>query len=47
VANSEDLFRLTAAGIPDGRAVLFFDNGHLSATGSKAAVGTALGFLLG
>jgi pimeloyl-ACP methyl ester carboxylesterase len=44
---SEDLFRLTAAGIPDGRAVIFPRKGHLYASASKAAANIALGFLLG
>jgi pimeloyl-ACP methyl ester carboxylesterase len=44
---SEDLFRRTAAGIPDGRAVIFPGKGHLSAAGSKAAANIGLGFLLG
>jgi len=44
---SEDLFRLTAAGIPGGQAVIFPGKGHLYAGGSKAAASVALGFLLG
>jgi pimeloyl-ACP methyl ester carboxylesterase len=44
---SEDLFRRTAAGIPGGQAVIFPRNGHLCASGSPAAAGIALGFLLG
>ena len=44
---SEDLFRRTAAGIPNGRAVIFPGKGHLSAAGSKAAANIGLGFLLG
>jgi pimeloyl-ACP methyl ester carboxylesterase len=44
---SEDLFRRTADGIPNGRAVLFPGKGHLYATSAKPAVRTALGFLLG
>ena len=43
---SEDLFRLTAAQIPGGRAVIFPGKGHLYAAASKAAAGIALGFLL-
>ena len=45
--NSEDLFRRTAAGIPNGRVVIFHGKGHLYVTTSKAAASTALGFLLG
>jgi pimeloyl-ACP methyl ester carboxylesterase len=44
---SEDLFRRTAAGIPNGHAVIFPGKGHLSAAGSKAAACIGLGFLLG
>jgi pimeloyl-ACP methyl ester carboxylesterase len=43
---SEDLFRLTAAAIPGGRAVIFPGKGHLYAVASKPAAGIALGFLL-
>ena len=45
--NSEDLFRRTAAGIPNGRVVIFPGKGHLYVAASKAAASTALGFLLG
>jgi pimeloyl-ACP methyl ester carboxylesterase len=45
--NSEDLFRRTAAGIPNGRVVIFPGKGHLYVATSKAAANTALGFLLG
>ena len=44
---SEDLFRLTAARIPGGQAVIFPGKGHLYAGGSRTAAGVALGFLLG
>ena len=44
---SESLFRLTAAGIPGGQAVIFPGKGHLYAGGSKTAASIALGFLLG
>jgi len=44
---SEDLFRRTASGIPNGRAVIFPGKGHVYPTSSKSAVSTALGFLLG
>lgn len=44
---SEDLFRRTATGIPDGRAVIFPGKGHTYAAGSKTANGIALGFLIG
>ena len=43
---SEDLFRRTAAGIPDGRALIYPRKGHLYASGSPAAASVALGFLL-
>ena len=45
--NSEDLFRRTAAGIPNGRVVIFPGKGHLYGVSSKAAASAALGFLLG
>ena len=44
---SEDLFRRTAAGIPQGRAVILPGKSHVYAAGSKVAVGIALGFLMG
>ena len=44
---SEDLFRRTASGIPQGRAVIFPGKSHLYAAGSKASTGIALGFLIG
>jgi pimeloyl-ACP methyl ester carboxylesterase len=44
---SEDLFRRTATGIPDGRAVIFPGKGHIYAATSKTAASIALGFLLG
>jgi pimeloyl-ACP methyl ester carboxylesterase len=44
---SEDLFRLTAAGIPDGRAVIFPGKGHIWAASSKTSTCIALGFLIG
>jgi pimeloyl-ACP methyl ester carboxylesterase len=44
---SEDLFRRTAAGIPDGRAVIFPGKGHIWAASSKASTNIALGFLIG
>jgi hypothetical protein len=44
---SEDLFRRTASGVPDGRAVIFRGKSHLYAAGSKAANSIALGFLIG
>jgi pimeloyl-ACP methyl ester carboxylesterase len=44
---SEDLFRRTAAGIPDGRAEVMPGKSHGYVAGSKVAAGVALGFLLG
>lgn len=44
---SEDLFRRTAAGIPDGQAVILPGKSHLHVAGSKVTAGIALGFLLG
>ena len=44
---SENLFRLTAAGIPGGHAVIFPGKGHLYTGTSKTAASVALGFLLG
>ena len=43
---SEDLFRRTAAGVPDGRAVLFPGKGHLYPATSQHAVGLGLGFFI-
>ena len=44
---SEDLFRRTATGIPNGRAVIFPGKGHMWTAGSKTSASIALGFLLG
>jgi pimeloyl-ACP methyl ester carboxylesterase len=44
---SEDLFRRTADGVPDGRAVIFPGKGHMFAATSSTAASLALGFLLG
>jgi pimeloyl-ACP methyl ester carboxylesterase len=44
---SEDLFRRTAAGIPNGRAVIFPGKGHFYVINSKTAASIALGFHLG
>lgn len=44
---SEDLFRRTADGVVDGRAVVFPGKGHIYGSGSRTALGVALGFLLG
>ncbi len=44
---SEGLFRRTAGGVVDGRAVVFPGKGHVYASGSRTALGLALGFLLG
>lgn len=43
---SEDLFRRTASGIPQGRAVIFPGKSHVHVAGSKMAAGIALGFLM-
>jgi len=43
---SEELFRLTATGIPGGQAVIFPGMGHLYASIFPAAASTGLGFLL-
>jgi pimeloyl-ACP methyl ester carboxylesterase len=43
---SEDLFRRTAAGIPDGRAAIFRGKGHLYAANSRNASSISLGFLI-
>jgi pimeloyl-ACP methyl ester carboxylesterase len=44
---SEDLFRRTASGIAQGRAVIFPGRSHVRVAGSKQAAGNALGFLIG
>jgi pimeloyl-ACP methyl ester carboxylesterase len=44
--HSEDLFRRTAAGIPNGRAVILPGKSHGYVGGSKVTAGIALGFLL-
>jgi hypothetical protein len=44
---SEDLFRRTAAGMRDGRVVLFPGKNHMYVAGSALPAGVALGFLLG
>lgn len=44
---TEDLFRRTAAGIPDGRAIILPGKSHGYVAGSKTTAGIALGFLLG
>ncbi len=44
---SEDLFRRTAAGVPDGRAVIFPGKSHMYVAGSKVPGMVALGFLVG
>jgi pimeloyl-ACP methyl ester carboxylesterase len=43
---STDLFRRTAAGVQDGRAVIFPGKGHSYAAASRTASNIALGFLL-
>lgn len=43
---TEELFRRTAEGVPDGRAVVFRGKGHLYAAGSGTATALSLGFLL-
>ena len=43
---SEDLFRRTAEGIPNGKAVIFPGKSHVQVAGSKVAAGIALGYLL-
>lgn len=43
---TEDLFRCTAAGEPDGRAVVFSGKGHLFAASSRTSVAVSLGCLL-
>jgi hypothetical protein len=45
---SEQLFRLTAAGIPQGRrAVILPGRSHAYVSASKVTAGIALGFLIG
>jgi pimeloyl-ACP methyl ester carboxylesterase len=44
---SEDLFRRTAAGVPDGRVVLFPGRSHVYVAGSAVPAAVALGFMLG
>ncbi len=44
---SEDLFRRTGDGIPDGRAVLFPGKSHMYVAGSAVPAAVALGFLVG
>ena len=44
---SEELFRRTAEGIPDGRAVLFPGKSHMYVAGSAVPAAVALGFLVG
>jgi pimeloyl-ACP methyl ester carboxylesterase len=43
---STDLFRRTAAGVQDGRAVIFPNKGHAYASASRTASNIILGFLL-
>ena len=43
---STDLFRRTAAGVQDGRAVIFPNKGHTYASASRTAANIVLGFLL-
>jgi pimeloyl-ACP methyl ester carboxylesterase len=44
---SEELFRRTADGIPQGRAVILPGRSHVHVASSKVAAGIALGFLVG
>lgn len=44
---SEDLFRRTAAAIPDGRAVVFPGKSHMYVAGASVPAAVALGFLVG
>lgn len=44
--HSEELFRLTAAGMPHGRVVIFPGKSHGYVGGSKVTAAMALGFLL-
>ena len=44
---TEDLFRRTAAGIPNGRAIILPGKSHGYVAGSKMTAGITLGFLLG
>ena len=43
---TEELFRRTAEGVPDGRAVIFPGKSHLFVAGSKVPAALGLGFLL-
>jgi pimeloyl-ACP methyl ester carboxylesterase len=43
---SEELFRRTATGIPNGRAVIFPGKGHVYVSSSKIPASVGLGFLL-
>jgi hypothetical protein len=43
----EDLFRRTAAGIPDGRVVIFAGKSHVYVAGSAVPAAVALGFMVG
>lgn len=43
---TEDLFRRTAAGVPDGRLHLFPGKGHLYAATHPVSTAMALGFFL-
>jgi len=44
---SRDLFELTAAGLPHGRAVVLQGKSHVYVAGSKVTAGIALGYLIG
>jgi len=44
---SEELFRRTADGIPDGRAVIFPRKSHMYVAGSAVPAAVGLGFLVG
>jgi len=44
---TEDLFRRTAAGMPNGRAIILGNKSHNYVAGSARTAGIALGFLLG
>jgi pimeloyl-ACP methyl ester carboxylesterase len=44
---SEELFRRTAAAIPDGRAVVLPGKSHIHVAGAKVPAAIGLGFLLG
>jgi pimeloyl-ACP methyl ester carboxylesterase len=43
---SEDLFRRTAEGVPDGHLVLYRGKSHMYVAGAKVPAAVALGFLL-